>query len=64
MGWHMMLGISSALFGCYTCEENHSYQMVRRSKACAINLPTVDLVDTVVGIVQLPQRRCRHIPAT
>jgi len=50
MGWHMMLGFSPALFGCYIWEENHSYQMLRRSKACVINLPTVDLVDTVVGI--------------
>ena len=31
-------------------EENHSYQMLRRSKACVINLPTLNLVDTVVGI--------------
>src|SRR3984893_15353997 len=49
MGWHMMLGFSPALFGCYIWEENHSYQMLRRSKECVINLPTLDLVDTVVG---------------
>ena len=34
MGWHMMLGFSPALFGCYIWEENHSYQMLRRSKEC------------------------------
>jgi flavin reductase (DIM6/NTAB) family NADH-FMN oxidoreductase RutF len=50
MGWHMMLGFSPALFGCYIWEENHSYEMLRRSRQCVINLPTVDLVDTVVGI--------------
>jgi flavin reductase (DIM6/NTAB) family NADH-FMN oxidoreductase RutF len=50
MGWHMMLGFSPALFGCYIWEENHSYEMLRRSRECVINLPTVDLVDTVVGI--------------
>ena len=50
MGWHMMLGFSPALFGCYIWDENHSYQMLRRSKECVINLPTLDLVDTVVGI--------------
>ena len=37
MGWHMMLGFSPALFGCYIWEENHSYQMLRRSKECVIN---------------------------
>jgi flavin reductase (DIM6/NTAB) family NADH-FMN oxidoreductase RutF len=50
MGWHMMLGFSPAMFGCYIWEENHSYQMLRRSKESVINLPTLDLVDTVVGI--------------
>src|SRR3954462_14253415 len=43
MGWHMMLGFSPALFGCYIWDENHSYQMLRRSRACVISLPTVDL---------------------
>src|ERR1700754_1091486 len=50
MGWHMMLGFSPALFGCYIWEENDSYEMLRRSRQCVINLPTLDLVDTVVGI--------------
>ena len=43
------VGFSPALFG-YIWEENHSYQVLRRSKECVINLPTLDLVDTVVGI--------------
>ena len=63
MGWHMMLGFSPALFGCYIWEENHSYQMLRRSKACVINLPTLDLVDTVVGIGNCHGGRRRQIPA-
>lgn len=50
MGWHMMLGFSPALFGCYIWEENHSYETLRRSRQCVINLPTVDLIDTVVAI--------------
>lgn len=50
MGWHMMLGFEPALFACYIWEQNHSFELIRRSKQCVINLPTVDLVDTVVGI--------------
>jgi flavin reductase (DIM6/NTAB) family NADH-FMN oxidoreductase RutF len=50
MGWHMMIGFTPALFGCYIDEGNHSYDMVRRSGECVINVPTSDLVDTVVGI--------------
>lgn len=50
MGWHMVMEFSPALFGCYIWQENHSFEMIRRSRQCVINLPTVDLIDTVVGI--------------
>lgn len=50
MGWHMMIGFTPALFGCYIDESNHSYEMVKRSKECVINLPTAELLEQVVGI--------------
>lgn len=50
MGWHMMLGFEPALFACYIWEENRSFELIRRSKECVINLPTADLIETVVGI--------------
>lgn len=50
MGWHMMLGFSPALVGCYIWEGNHSFEMLKRSRECVINVPTSDMLDTVVGI--------------
>jgi flavin reductase (DIM6/NTAB) family NADH-FMN oxidoreductase RutF len=50
LGWHMMLGFEPALVGCYIWDENHSFSLIRRSKECVINIPTVDLIDTVIGI--------------
>ena len=50
MGWQMMMQFSPALFGCYIWDGNHSFEMIRRSKECVINVPTADLVDHVVGI--------------
>jgi flavin reductase (DIM6/NTAB) family NADH-FMN oxidoreductase RutF len=50
MGWHMMLDFSPALFACYIWEGNYSFEMLRQSRQCVINLPTADLVDKVVGI--------------
>jgi len=44
------LGFSPALFGCYIWDGNHSFEMIRRSKECVINLPTTDLANEVVGI--------------
>src|SRR5688572_2311330 len=50
MGWHMMMGFSPALVGCYIWDGNHSFDMLRGSKECVINVPTTDLLDQVVGI--------------
>ncbi len=48
MGWHMMLGYD--LIGTYVRTANHSYDLIRKSKECVINLPTLDIVDQVVGV--------------
>jgi flavin reductase (DIM6/NTAB) family NADH-FMN oxidoreductase RutF len=50
MGWHVMLSFSPALFGTYIWDGNHSFEMLRRSKECVTNVPTVDLIEEVVGI--------------
>lgn len=50
MGWHMVMQFSPSLLGCYIWDGNHSHQMIRRAKECVINVPTVDLIDTVVDI--------------
>jgi flavin reductase (DIM6/NTAB) family NADH-FMN oxidoreductase RutF len=50
MGWHTMMDFTPALVGCLISSGNHSYQMIRRSRECVINVPTVDLAAKVVGI--------------
>ena len=50
LGWHMMLGFEPALVGCFIWDENYSFSLIRRSKECVINIPTFDLIDTVIGI--------------
>ncbi|XQA73315.1 flavin reductase family protein [Xanthomonas sacchari] len=50
LGWHMLLELSPSLLACCISSANHSFDLIRRSKQCVINLPTADLVDTVVGI--------------
>jgi flavin reductase (DIM6/NTAB) family NADH-FMN oxidoreductase RutF len=50
MGWHMVMGEEPSLIGCYIWSENHSFDMIRKSKECVINIPTVDLATTVVKI--------------
>ena len=50
MGWHMIMEFEPSLVGCYIWSENHSFDMIRRSKECVINVPTVDIATKVVGI--------------
>ena len=50
LGWHMMLGFEPALVGCFIWDQNHSFDLIRRSKQCVINLPTYDLIDKVIAI--------------
>src|ERR1700709_2586494 len=50
MGWHMVMEFTPSLIGCCISSGNHSHEMVRKSRQCVINLPTVDLAATVVKI--------------
>ena len=50
MGWHMVMEFSPALVGCLISSSNHSFELIRKSQQCVINVPTTDLATTVVKI--------------
>jgi len=50
MGWHTVMEFSPSLVGCVIAAGNHSFEMIRRSGECVINIPTMDMIDQVVGI--------------
>jgi flavin reductase (DIM6/NTAB) family NADH-FMN oxidoreductase RutF len=50
MRWHMVLEFSPSLVACCISNANHSFEMIRRSHECVINVPTIDLVNEVIGI--------------
>ena len=50
MGWHMVMGFSPSLIGCYIWTENHSFGLISKSKECVFNVPTVEMADIAVGI--------------
>jgi len=50
MGWHTVMEFSPSLVGCVISGANHSFEMIRRSKECVINIPTIDMAATVVKI--------------
>ncbi|SEL71022.1 NADH-FMN oxidoreductase RutF, flavin reductase (DIM6/NTAB) family [Pseudoxanthomonas sp. GM95] len=50
MGWHMVMEFSPSLLACVIASGNRSFELVRASRQCVINLPTEPLLDTVVRI--------------
>ncbi len=50
MGWHTVMEFTPSLVGCIISNGNHSFELIRKSRECVINLPAADIVDTVVGI--------------
>jgi flavin reductase (DIM6/NTAB) family NADH-FMN oxidoreductase RutF len=50
MGWHTVMEFTPSLIGCVIASSNHSFELVRRSRECVINLPTTALTDIVAGI--------------
>jgi flavin reductase (DIM6/NTAB) family NADH-FMN oxidoreductase RutF len=50
MGWHMIMMDDPSRIGCFIWDQNDSHEIIRRSRECVINLPTLDLAKTVVRI--------------
>ncbi|QIG50463.1 flavin reductase family protein [Nordella sp. HKS 07] len=50
MGWHTVMEFSPSLVGCIIAGGNYSFDLIRKSRECVINLPTTALTDAVVGV--------------
>lgn len=50
MGWHTVMEFSPSRIGCFITAANHSYEMIRKSRECVINIPTADLISQVIRI--------------
>jgi flavin reductase (DIM6/NTAB) family NADH-FMN oxidoreductase RutF len=50
MGWHTVMEFTPSLIGCVISSANHSFELVRGSGECVINLPTTALTEAVLGI--------------
>lgn len=50
MGWHMVMDEGTSRIACFIWDQNHSFDLIRKSKECVINVPTTDMAATVVKI--------------
>lgn len=50
MGWYTIMEFVPSLVGCMISSANHSFELIKKSKECVINIPIVKLATTVVSI--------------
>lgn len=49
MSWHTMLDFDPPLLGCVISDRDYTFDLLKSSKECVINIPTVKLAKIVVG---------------
>jgi flavin reductase (DIM6/NTAB) family NADH-FMN oxidoreductase RutF len=49
MSWHTMMEFEPPLVGCVISDRNYSFGVLKATKECVINIPTVDIAEKVVG---------------
>jgi len=49
MSWHTMIEFEPPLVGCVISNSNYSFGLLKATKECVINIPTVEIAEKVVG---------------
>ena len=49
LSWHTMMEFEPPLVGCVVSNRNYSFETLKATRECVINIPTVELAEKVVG---------------
>lgn len=49
MSWHLMLEFEPPLIGCVVSDRNYSFNLLKTSNECTINIPAENIAEKVVG---------------
>jgi len=49
MSWHTMIDFEPPLVGCVISNRNYSFRLLKATKECVINIPSVEIAEQVVG---------------
>lgn len=49
MSWHLMMEFTPPLVGCVVSNGDYSFETLKQTKQCVINIPTVELAKTIVA---------------
>lgn len=55
--WHCMMEFEPPLVGCLVSGRNFSFEALRATKECVLNIPTVKLAKQVVGVGECSGRK-------
>ena len=50
MSWHTMMDFEPPIVGCVISNRDYTFEILRSTKECVINIPTAKLAKAVVGI--------------
>ena len=57
MSWHTMIDFEPPIVGCVISDRNHTFGVLKATRECVINIPTVELARKVVGCGNTSGRR-------
>lgn len=57
MSWHTMIDFNPPIVGCVISNRNYTFDILRTTKNCVINIPTLELAEKVVGCGNTSGRR-------
>jgi flavin reductase (DIM6/NTAB) family NADH-FMN oxidoreductase RutF len=57
MSWHTMIEFTPPLVGCVISSRNFTFDILKTTRNCVINVPTVELAEKVVGCGNTSGRR-------
>lgn len=76
MTWHMMIDFEPPLIGCVISNRNYTFQILRKTQECVINIPSKDMIDQVIQVgnisgekvdkfhqFQLEEEKARYVQA-
>lgn len=49
LSWHTLLEFDPPVLGCVVSNQNYTFNLLKSTKVCGINIPLVDLAEKVVG---------------
>lgn len=50
MTWHMMIDFEPPILACVISDQNYTFDLLKKSKECVINIPTVELAAKAVKV--------------